>query len=137
MNAATLLSASAERRPERAAWIYGAASASYLATADRVARLAGGLRRSGLGPGDSLVLVLPNGPALFELLWACFWAGIVAAPVNRQLHPREVAFVAGHSGARAVAVSEPTRAAAGELEPPIRVVSTESPGYQQLVAATA
>jgi non-ribosomal peptide synthetase component E (peptide arylation enzyme) len=60
VNVAMLLSASAARRPERVAWIHGTACASYATTADRVARLAGGLRRSGIGAGDRLVLVMPN-----------------------------------------------------------------------------
>ena len=42
-----LLSASAARRPERAEWIYGGEQASYADVADRVARLARGLRCSG------------------------------------------------------------------------------------------
>lgn len=132
VNVATLLSATAVRRPDRAAWIHGGEQASYADLADRVARLAGGLRRSGLGPGDRLVLVLPNGPALFELLWACFWAGLVAVPVSRHLHPREVAYVAQQSAAAAMAVAEPTREAIAQLDPAIAVIWTDSPEYRDL-----
>lgn len=132
-----LLSASAARRPDRVAWIHRTAYASYATTADRVARLAGGLRRNGIGAGDRLVLVMPNGPALFEVLWACFWAGIVAVPLNRHLHPREVAFVAEHSAATGIVLSEPTREAAGQLDQATRVIWTESPDYRELSAGAA
>jgi long-chain acyl-CoA synthetase len=132
-----LLSASAARRPGRAAWIYGTAQASYAETAARVARLAGGLRRSGLGPGDRLVLVMPNGPALFETLWACFWAGLVAVPLNRHLHPSEVAFVAEHSAASAIVVSESTLEAATHLDQAVRVIRHDSSDYRELVGGGA
>jgi acyl-CoA synthetase (AMP-forming)/AMP-acid ligase II len=137
VNVAMLLSASAARRPERVAWIHGTACASYATPADRVARLAGGLRRSGIGAGDRLVLVMPNGPVLFEVLWACFWPGIVAVPLNRHLHPREVAFVAEHSAATGIVLSEPTRGAAGHLDQATRVIWTESPNYRELSAGAA
>ena len=132
-----LLSASAARRPGRPAWIYGTAQASYAETAARVARLAGGLRRSGLGPGDRLVLVMPNGPALFEMLWACFWAGLVAVPLNRHLHPSEVAFVVGHSAAAAIVVSGPTLEAATHLDQAVRVIRHDSPDDCELSGGAA
>ena len=117
-----LLSASAARRPDRVAWIHGTACASYATTADRVARLAGGLRRSGIGAGDRLVLVMPNGPALFEVLWGRSGLATAAVPLNRHLHPREVAFVAEHSAATGIVLSEPTREAAGQLDQATRVI---------------
>lgn len=134
VNVASLLSASAIRLPERAAWLCADTGSSYAETAARVARLAGSLRHSGIGTGDRLVLVLPNGPELFELLWACFWAGIVAVPLNRHLHPREVAFVVQHSGTAVLVLSEATSEAAGHLDASSRVICTESPGYLGLAA---
>lgn len=132
MNVATLLTTSAARCPERAAWVHGDASAGYAVTADRISRLAGGLSGAGIGRGDRVVLVMANGPDLFELLWACFWAGIIAVPVNRHLHPREVAFVAEHSDAAAIVVCKATGDAASLLGPAVRVIWTESQAYQEL-----
>jgi acyl-CoA synthetase (AMP-forming)/AMP-acid ligase II len=137
VNVARLLSASAVRRPERAVWKYGTAASSYAATANRVSRLAGGLQRSGIGIGDRLVLVMPNGPELFELLWACFWAGIVAVPLNRHLHPREVAFVVEHSQGAALVVSAVTGEAAAHLDPSARVIWSDSSSYLNLAASEA
>ena len=69
----------------------------------RYARLAtrvGVSVRAGLRRGDRVALVSRNVPAYVEALFACWWAGLVAVPVNAKLHPRELAFVLADSGAR-------------------------------------
>ncbi|SFW81371.1 class I adenylate-forming enzyme family protein [Amycolatopsis australiensis] len=134
MNVATLLAASALRVPTRDAWRHGDRSASYALARDRIARLAGGLQALGLRTGDRVALVLPNGPDLFELLWATFWAGLVTVPVNRHLHPREVAFVLAHSGAKLVVVAPETDDAASSDTTDATVLRTGSPAYEALTA---
>lgn len=133
MNVATLLASAARRVPDRAAWIYGDDAASYHQTRERVARLAAGLRSQGLRSGDRAVLVLPNGPDLFELLWATMWAGLVAVPLNRHLHAREVAYVLAHSEASLVVVAQDTDGAVAEVEPgSITVLRTGTTAYREL-----
>src|SRR6266702_7448537 len=78
---------------ERHSWNYGE-------FAERVARLAGGLRARGLAPGDRVLLSLENCGEFFELLFGCWAAGLCAVPANARLHPREVEYIAGNSGAR-------------------------------------
>src|SRR6266478_7926091 len=100
MNLAALLFDVARRLPrqpavsdERHSWDYGE-------FAGRVARLAGGLRGRGLVPGDRVLLSLENCGEFFELLFGCWAAGLCAVPSNARLHPREVEYIAGNSGAR-------------------------------------
>jgi long-chain acyl-CoA synthetase len=79
---------------------------SYAQLHERVALLAGGLRRvPGVVAGDRIALVMKNGPAYFELLWAAWHAGLCAVPVNAKLHPKEVAYIVENSGARLCFVS--------------------------------
>src|SRR5688500_2783006 len=52
---------------------------------DRVARLAGAF---GLEPGDRVVLLIPMGIALYEVLLALFWGGFVAVLVDPQARDR-------------------------------------------------
>jgi len=73
------------------------AAAKFLHTE---ANLAASLRRQGLVPGDRVALVSRNHPHYVEALFACWWAGLVAVPVNAKLHPKELAFVLDDSGAR-------------------------------------
>jgi acyl-CoA synthetase (AMP-forming)/AMP-acid ligase II len=86
-------------------------SLSYSELAERITRLAGGLRAYGLAPGDRVLLALENCSEFFELLFACWTAGLCAVPANARLHPREVEYIAENSGARLL-VATPTLAEA-------------------------
>jgi long-chain acyl-CoA synthetase len=102
MNAAQLLRASARRLPQAPALALGARTvATYARFADRVERLAGGLRgRHGLRPGERVALAMKNCPEYFEVLFACWHAGLCAVPVNAKLHAREFAYILENAGAR-------------------------------------
>jgi long-chain acyl-CoA synthetase len=96
----------------------------------RVSRLAGGLRsRLGLSTGDNVAVFAKNGPDYAETLYAIWWAGLGAVPINGKLHESEVAFILENSQARAVFVSDDLAdtAAPGLPEgvPMIRFASTE------------
>jgi long-chain acyl-CoA synthetase len=102
MNLAQLLHAAAHRLPHAPAIALGTRSvATYGALAARVAGLAAGMTgRFGLAPGDRVALVMKNCPQYYEVMFACWHAGLAAVPVNAKLHPKEVAYIIGNSGAR-------------------------------------
>jgi acyl-CoA synthetase (AMP-forming)/AMP-acid ligase II len=108
VNIASLLATASISYPDQPAWIYASRQASYRDSATRIARLAAGLRNH-FDPRSRVVMVMSNGPEFFEVLWAAFWAGLVAVPVNRHLHAREIGYVARHSGASLVIYDEHTR----------------------------
>ncbi len=56
----------------------------------RIARLAGGLARSGVGRGDLVAWQLPNGEPAALALWACWRLGAVAAPIHHRATAAEV-----------------------------------------------
>ncbi|WP_433205134.1 class I adenylate-forming enzyme family protein [Nocardia sp. CA-107356] len=125
MNIAQLLVKGADAGPGNAAWVYGDAAASYTEVVDRVGRLAGGLHTLGLVAGDRVLIDVPNCPELVEMLWACFWGGFVAVPVNWHLHPDEVGYIASHSAVAAGFVAPQTEQVVGVLPLGTHVVSTE------------
>ena len=45
-------------------------------------------------PGERVALVSRNVPEYVEALFGCWWAGLVAVPVNAKLHPKELAYIA-------------------------------------------
>ena len=116
VNAAHWLARAACADPGRVAIRLGAAPwRSYGELAPRVARLAGALRgRLGLAAGDRVALVMKNIPEYLELVYATWWAGLAAVPINAKLHPREVRFILEDSQARAVFVSADWREGIGE-----------------------
>ena len=52
----------ASAHPQRVALEFLGRKTTYAATADQVSRVAEGLRRLGVGPGDSVALLMPNCP---------------------------------------------------------------------------
>ena len=107
MNLAHWLQRAARVHPQRAALLRGdEVVATYAELAERVARLAGHLRHGlGLAPGDRVALCMGNEPAYLEVMHAALWAGLAVVPVNAKLHPKEVAYILGHSGASALFAS--------------------------------
>ena len=102
MNLVTWLERAARANPAAIALYRGREPwASYAELATRVAALAGGLRkRHGLQAGDRIAIAMGNSPEYLELLYATWWAGLVAVPVNARLHAKEVAFIAGDAEAK-------------------------------------
>ncbi|HET9338276.1 MAG TPA: AMP-binding protein [Casimicrobiaceae bacterium] len=115
-NLASLLARSAHMWPAKPAIAEGARVLhEYASFADRVAKEAAGMRSAGLAPGDRVALVSRNHPAYLVALFACWWAGLVAVPVNAKLHPKELAWVLDDCGARWVFLDEDWHAALGGL----------------------
>ncbi|MBM3226017.1 MAG: long-chain fatty acid--CoA ligase [Candidatus Tectomicrobia bacterium] len=102
MNIASFLTKAARTFPERPAVSLGTALyLTYGALASRVAQLAGTLTsRFGLEPGDRVAFAMGNRPEYVELLYAAWYAGLIAVPMNAKLHQREFAYILEHSGAR-------------------------------------
>jgi long-chain acyl-CoA synthetase len=73
---------------------------TYADVHDRAAALAGRFLAFGLGRGDRLAILLPNGATLACTYFACLMSGVVAVPVNPALSPREIGAVLGLSGAK-------------------------------------
>jgi len=101
MNLALWLQRSAQRDGERTAVAHGLQRwCSYAELAQRAAALAAWLQGRGVEPGDRVGLFLANRPEYLVMLWGTWWAGAAAVPINAKLHPREAAWILGHSGAR-------------------------------------
>jgi long-chain acyl-CoA synthetase len=101
MSLADLLIRQARAAPDRAAIHHGLdVWATHAQWAARSAALAQRLRGAGLGPGERVLVFMRNHPRYLEVMWACWWAGLVVVPVNAKLHTREVEWIIADSGAR-------------------------------------
>ena len=113
MNLAHLLLRSARWLPERPALALGRQPVrTYREMASRVARLASGLSaKLSLEKGDRVALAMQNCPEFYEVLFACWHAGLAAVPMNAKLHPKEFAYILDDSGAKACFVTRDLAAA--------------------------
>jgi acyl-CoA synthetase (AMP-forming)/AMP-acid ligase II len=77
---------------------------SFAQLRDGIARHAAALRAHGVGPGDRVALLAPNHDLLVRALFACWWLGAVACPLNVRWSAPEVAHALSDSGARLLVV---------------------------------
>jgi fatty-acyl-CoA synthase len=97
---ADLVARTARMRPEATALYFEAETWTYgelLATAERLAE---GLRRAGVRPGDRIAFLGYNSSRYVVGWLATHLAGAVHVPVNYMLGPSEVRYIVEHSGAR-------------------------------------
>jgi long-chain acyl-CoA synthetase len=102
MNVAVFLQSTARCVPQAPAVSLGDRLVwRYAGLADRVARLAAGLRSiEGMVPGDRIAMAMKNSPEYIELMWAAWHAGLCIVPMNAKLHPKEFAFILENCGVR-------------------------------------
>ena len=137
-NVAALLARTAHAWPRLPAVAVGARVLhDYAALSSRAARLGASLVAAGLLPGERVALVSRNVPAYIETLFACWWAGLVAVPVNARLHPQELAYILAHSGARWAFVDRDWMDALAALPDPApaleHAVQFDDPDYRRLL----
>ncbi len=91
MRLEVVLAAHAERHPDKVAVICGGVAITYGALQHSIRQVAGGLGELGLGRDDKIMLYLPNGVAVVQLLYAALALGAVAVPVTTRMTMRELA----------------------------------------------
>src|SRR5581483_8184983 len=104
--AAAVIAPEAERR-----WSYGELRTQVHDLAARLAAL-------GIGRGDRVAIVLPNGPEIVATFLAVVHGGAVAAPLNPAYKADEFSFYFGDIQPRALVVPPGEAAAARETAPP-------------------
>jgi long-chain acyl-CoA synthetase len=134
VNIASLLRDRARELPAKPALVLGAAGGAVTfgalnSEADRVAR---GLARRGVEPGDRVAIGMHNVPHFAYAYFGVLRAGAIAVPLNVMLTDREVGTVLADSGARVVLTAPPFADVverAAQSTPSVQeVISTETWG---------
>ncbi len=138
-NLASLLAHHADRFPHRPCLVWRAETVTYAELDRRAARTAAGLRGLGVGRGGVVAVLLYNCPEFLEVMFAASRIGAIFMPINWRLAGEEVAYIAGHAGAKLV-VSEaelaPLAEAVRPCLPGVHFVSVGAPpaGWTPLAA---
>jgi len=82
---------------------------------DRVARAAAGLRDLGVRPGDRVLLMMRNIAEFHVADLAVVFAGATPVSVYNSSSPEQIAYLAGHAGARLAIVEDPALLARFDL----------------------
>jgi len=95
----TFLERAAAVYPDYTALIYGDLKRSWAETYRRCRQFAAALAARGIGDDDTVAILLPNVPAMYEAHFAIPMAGAVIHALNIRLDAEAIAFQLEHSGA--------------------------------------
>ncbi len=88
--------------PDSLAVVHGAHRKTWRETYRRCRRLASALSRHGIGKNDTVAVMAPNIPALYEAHFGVPMCGAVLNALNTRLDAETIAFMLRHGGARAL-----------------------------------
>jgi fatty-acyl-CoA synthase len=117
--------------PKRTAVIHGALRYDWATAYRRCRQLASALRRRGLGKGDTVAVMAPNIPPLFEAHFGVPMAGAVLNALNTRLDAATIAFILDHGETKLVIVDREyapvMKAALSQIKRAIVVVDIDDP----------
>ena len=131
----TFLERAAYVHPERTSVIHGTQRFTWRETYVRCRRLASALARRGIGKNDTVAVMAPNIPAMYEVHFGVPMCGAVLNTLNTRLDAETIAFMLRHGGARVLITDREfsttiERALALLDEKPL-VIDIDDPSYQE------
>ena len=129
----SFLKRAADIHANRTAVVWKSTRLTYAAYAEQVSRLASGLSRRGIGPGDVVATLMPNIPPQAVAHFGVPAAGAILNTINTRLDADTVAYILTHSQARVLVVDRqfaPVVAAAlSRIDHPVLVIDNDDPLY--------
>ncbi len=117
--------------PHRIAVIHGSIQRDWAETYRRCVRLASALAGRGIGVGDTVAVMAPNLPELFEAHFGIPMVGAVLNALNVRLDSEALAFILEHSDTKVLITdrefSAVIRPALAKLNRPILVIDIDDP----------
>jgi fatty-acyl-CoA synthase len=120
--------------PDRLAVVHGKQRYTWKQTYERCRRLASALARRGIGKGDTVAVMLPNIPAMYEAHFGVPMCGAVLNTLNTRLDAQAIAFMLGHGGAKVLITDKEfcgtIEVALAKTRSKLLVIDVEDPEYQ-------
>jgi long-chain acyl-CoA synthetase len=130
VNLAATLAQTAQRLPDKAAFLFRDRPVEYAQLDRTVSQTAGALAGTGVEPGDRVALIAGNVPEFVYGLYGALRAGAVAVPLNVMLTPEELGYILADAGAKAVVVEM------GHL-PNVLAIRDRLPDLETILVVTA
>ncbi len=119
--------------PDHPSAVHGARRYTWSETWARVRRLGSALAQRGIGKGDTVAVMLPNVPEMFECHFGIPMTGGVINALNTRLDAATIAFILNHGEAKILITDReyaPTvQAALKEIGRDITVIDVDDPEY--------
>ncbi len=94
----------AEVYPHKLSVVYNDLRYTWAQTAERCRRLASALQKRGVGKNDTVAVMLPNVPPMFDVHFGVPMAGAVLNTLNTRLDAEAIAFMLDHGEAKVLLV---------------------------------
>jgi len=111
-----------QQYPQRTAVVCGQERFTYAQFGERVGRLAGALRKSGIRPGDRVAFLSTNCHRLLEAYYGVIEAGAVLLPLNIRLSAAELAYILNDAGASVLFLQRQFRELVESFHPKLSTV---------------
>jgi fatty-acyl-CoA synthase len=120
--------------PGRRSVVHGSQAYTWRETYERCRRLGSALAGRGIGVGDTVAVMLPNTPPMYEAHFGVPMCGAVLNSLNTRLDPEAIAFMLEHGGAKLLLVDKEfsgtiEKALALVKQPPV-VIDVEDAEFQ-------
>ncbi len=129
----TFIERAAAVYPNRTSVVNGAQRFTWAETYARTRRLASALARRGIGKNDTVAIMCPNTPAMYEAHFGVPMCGAVLNSLNTRLDAETIAFMLRHGEAKVLITdrefSASMKAALALVEQPILVIDIDDPEY--------
>jgi fatty-acyl-CoA synthase len=138
----TFIERAAYVHPNRLSVVHGDLTYTWKQTYTRCRQLASALARHGIGKNDTVSVMLPNVPSMYEAHFGVPMCGAVLNALNTRLDPETIAFMLRHANARVVIVdpefSPVMEKALALLDEKPFVIDVDDPAYEggKLIGAT-
>ncbi len=117
--------------PEHTSVVHGETRYTWAETYARCRRLASALAMRGVGAGDTVSIIAPNVPAIYEASFGVPMLGAVLNTINTRLDARTIAFILQHSEAKVLLTdrefSRTVAAALDGIKSPPLVIDIDDP----------
>jgi fatty-acyl-CoA synthase len=120
---------SAQVYPERLAVAHGSERYTWSETYARCRRLASALAQRGIGKGDTVAVMLPNIPAMYEAHFGVPMCGAVLNALNTRLDAEAIDFMLKHGEAKLLITDREFSRVIEKLSLNITIIDVDDPEY--------
>jgi len=120
---------SARVYPERPSVLHGSTRYTWSETYARCRRLASALARRGIGKGDTVAVMLPNIPEMYEAHFGVPMCGAVLNTLNTRLDAEAIAFMLRHGEAKVLISDREFSSTIEKADVKVPIIDVDDPEY--------
>src|SRR5678815_5680727 len=115
--------------PDRPSVIHGGQRYTWKETYQRARRLASALAKRGIGAGDTVAVMLPNIPSMYEAHFGVPMCGAVLNTLNTRLDAEALTFMLRHGEAKVLITDREFSSTIESVDHKVEIIDVDDPEY--------